>query len=173
MGAGAIDAVTTPSFGEAEARRILVEKIRSVTSIATPSAGYHRHRSQVRKEGAAHSCVLIGSSAGGPAALMTILEHLPESLNAAIVIVQHIDDHFSSELASWLDAKSHLPVRLAEDGEEPVAGEVLLSKGGRHLAFNYHRLRYIDMPNLSYQPSVDVLFESAVSHGPPVSWVSS
>ncbi len=167
MGAGAVDAVTTPSFGAAEARRVLVEKIRSVASIATPSAVFRRHRSLVRKEAAADSCVLIGSSAGGPAALMTILEQVPESLKAAVVIVQHIDARFSSELASWLDAKSHLPVRLAEDGEEPVAGEVLVAKGGRHLAFNYRRLRYTDMPDLSYQPSVDVLFESAVSHGPP------
>ncbi len=166
MGAGAVDAVSTPSFGAAEARRILVEKIRSVASIAAPSAIYRRHRTQASRE-AADSCVLIGSSAGGPAALVAILEQLPESLKSAVVIVQHIDARFASELASWLDAKSRLPVRLAEDGEEPVAGEVLVAKGGRHLAFNYHRLRYTDMPDLSYQPSVDVLFESAVSHGPP------
>lgn len=166
MGAGAIDAVSTPSFGSSEARRILVEKIRSIASIAAPSAIYRRRRPQVRKEAAADSCVLIGSSAGGPAALMTILEQLSSTLPAAIVIVQHIDERFDSELASWLDAKSPLPVRLAEDGEEPVAGEVLVAKGGRHLVFNYHRLRYTDMPDLSYQPSVDVLFESAVAHGP-------
>ncbi|MBN8708185.1 MAG: chemotaxis-specific protein-glutamate methyltransferase CheB [Verrucomicrobia bacterium] len=166
MGAGAIDAVSTPSFGAAEARRILVEKIRSVATIATPSSIHRRHPLAARRGRAADSCVLIGASAGGPAALMTILEQLPASLPVAIVIVQHIDERFDSELASWLDARSPLPVRLAEDGEEPVAGEVLVAKGGRHLIFSYHRLRYTDTPDLSYQPSVDVLFESAAAHGP-------
>jgi len=166
MGAGAVDAVTTPSFGSSQARHILVEKIRSVASIATPSAVCRRGRPASRKEQSADACVLIGSSAGGPAALMTILQQLPASLPTGVVIVQHIDSRFDSELASWLDAKSQLPVRLAEDGDEPARGEVVISRGGRHLTFSYRRFRYTSVPDISYQPSVDVLFESAVTHGP-------
>ncbi|GAT35052.1 two-component system, chemotaxis family [Terrimicrobium sacchariphilum] len=165
MGAGAVDAVTTPAFGSSEARRILVDKIRSVASIAAPSAIFRKGGSRTRKEGVADACVLIGSSAGGPAALMTILEQLPASLRAAVIIVQHIDARFDAELASWLDAKTQLPVRLAEEGEEPPPGEVVVSRGGRHLTFSHRRLRYTSVPDLSYQPSVDVLFESAVTQG--------
>ncbi|PTX95982.1 chemotaxis response regulator protein-glutamate methylesterase [Spartobacteria bacterium LR76] len=166
MGAGAVDAVATPAFGSSDGRRSLVEKIRAVVSIAAPSSIERRGRPARRNEKGADACVLIGASAGGPAALMTILQQLPATLRAAVVIVQHIDVRFDCELASWLDARSQLPVRLAEDGEEPAQGEVVIAKGGCHLTFNHRRLRYTSVPDISYQPSVDVLFESAIAHGP-------
>lgn len=167
MGAGAIDAVATPAFGVAEARRVLVEKIRSISAIS----GHGRINRSVDGGKVAlrpsTSCVIIGSSAGGPAALMEVLSVLPRDLRAGVIVVQHVDNRFASELAAWLGARAPMPVRLAEEGETLCDSEILISKGGYHLTFGSDgTMHYTDRPLLSYQPSIDVMFESALKFGP-------
>lgn len=167
MGAGALDVVATPPLGEAEPRRLLIQKIRSLAALSEISTPKDMGTCASTKKLKAMSCVLIGSSAGGPAALSEIITHLPPKLSAAVVIVQHIDERFSSELASWLSVNSSLSVRLAEEGDEICEGLILIAKGGHHLVFGRDgNLHYEDEPNLSYQPSVDVMFDSAIKYGP-------
>ena len=167
MGAGAMDVVATPRLGEEEPRRLLLEKIRGIASLSDLPGASSIGRSSRLPSGRAECAVLIGSSAGGPAVLAEILKALPADLPSGVVIVQHVDERFTSELASWLGANSALPVCLAEEGGEVCRGTVLVSKGGKHLVFGRGgNLHYTDKPKLSYQPSVDVLFESAVKHGP-------
>jgi len=166
MGAGALDVVATPSIGAAESRRLLLEKIRNVATLSDVSPALRETRGK-RVPRKIDAGILIGSSAGGPAVLMQILKDLPEDLAAGVVIVQHVDERFSSELASWLDSGSTLPVKLAAEGDEVSSGVVLVAKGGHHLVFGRdRRLHYTDQPKLFYQPSVDVFFESAVKYGP-------
>lgn len=171
MGAGAVDVVATPSLQTPAAGRQLVEKIRVVASLgdlpvslAAAESARNEERSPDRDAGC---CVLIGSSAGGPAALMEILPSLPADLPAAVIIVQHLDERFASELVSWLASRSLLPVRLAAEGEQVKMGEIWVAGGGRHLVFaSDHRLHYTDQPLLPYQPSIDVLYDSALRYGP-------
>jgi chemotaxis response regulator CheB len=167
MGVGAMDAVTTPAFGVAEARRVLLEKIHSIFAITgTARAGNKTHLRKLSPIPSS-ACVLIGSSAGGPAALMDILPLLPPDLAAGVIVIQHVDIRFASELAAWLGARSAMPVRLAEEGESITNGEILISKGGSHLTFGANgAMHYTDRPQLSYQPSIDVMFESALKYGP-------
>lgn len=168
MGAGAVDVVATPAIGVAEARRLLLEKIRNVATLSDVRPAKNNPAQERPTECRADACVLIGSSAGGPAVLMQILEKLPKDLPAAVVIVQHVDARFSSELASWLDSGSVLPVKVAAEGNDICKGSVLVAKGGQHLVFGKdRRLHYVDQPALFYQPSVDVFFESAAKYGPP------
>ena len=167
MGAGAMDVVATPRLGEEEPRRLLLQKIRGIASLSDFPMAKSVGDSVRATSGRADCSVLIGSSAGGPAVLVEILQALPADLNASVVIVQHVDERFATELASWLGVNSKLPVRLAEEGDEISRGTVLISKGGHHLVFGRDgNLHYKDEPQLSYQPSVDVLFESAVKYGP-------
>ncbi len=167
MGVGAMDAVSTPTFGVAEARRVLLEKIHSIFAITGVSRpGNQTHRRELSPV-ASSSCVLIGASAGGPAALMDILPALPRDLAAGVIVIQHVDIRFASELASWLGGRTVLPVRLADEGEQITNGEILISKGGYHLTFGANgAMHYTDRPQLSYQPSIDVMFESALKYGP-------
>ncbi len=167
MGAGAMDVVATPRLDEAEPRRLLLQKIRGIASISEfPMARGEQKRKKI-PFGHADCGVLIGASAGGPAVLAEILKALPADLGPGVVIVQHVDERFATELASWLGANSAMTVRLAEEGEEVTRGTVLISKGGSHLVFGRDgNLHYKDDPKLSYQPSVDVFFESAVKYGP-------
>jgi two-component system response regulator WspF len=107
--------------------------------------------------------VAIGASAGGPAALAKVLGSLPRDFPAPIIIIQHVDAQFALGLADWLDGQTNLDVRLAQGGERPQAGTVLLAGGDDHLVFaSPTRVAYSHEPvDSSYRPSVDVFFRSA------------
>jgi chemotaxis response regulator CheB len=87
---------------------------------------------------------------------------MPKELRAAIVIVQHVDAHFTAGMTEWLSDHTGLSVRVAEDGERLVPGGVFMAgtsdhlvlKGGDSLAYTREPLHH------AYRPSVDVLFES-------------
>ena len=106
--------------------------------------------------------VAIGASAGGPAAVARVLEALPRSFPAAVVIVQHVDERFAPGMAEWLSRGSPMPVRVAKEGERPMAGTALLSGTNDHLVLkSADRLGYEREPkDHAYRPSVDVFFES-------------
>jgi two-component system response regulator WspF len=110
--------------------------------------------------------VAIGSSTGGPKALATILSKLPSNLNAAIVIVQHVDGHFSSGFADWLNQQIPLPVRLAVPGDYLQKGTVLVAGTNDHLYLNPDlTLCYTKNPiDYPYRPSVNVFFNSLAQH---------
>jgi two-component system chemotaxis response regulator CheB/two-component system response regulator WspF len=106
--------------------------------------------------------VAIGSSAGGPMALVAVLSALPKTFPAAIVIIQHVDEQFAPGMAQWLSGRSELPVRVAREGDRPTAGTALLAGTNDHLIFKTSaRLGYSSEPReISYRPSVDMFFES-------------
>ena len=53
-----------------------------------------------------HPLVVLGASTGGPHALAEILARLPASLEASIIIVQHVDAAFAPGLGQWLAEQS-------------------------------------------------------------------
>ena len=110
--------------------------------------------------------IVIGASAGGPTALMTILSALPADFPAAIVIVQHLDLEFVPGIATWLDEQTAMPVRIASEGERPQVGGVLIAGAGTDLALTGpYTLGYLTPPAGSmYCPSVDVLFSSVARY---------
>src|SRR5690606_23043364 len=77
--------------------------------------------------------VAIGASAGGPASLVELLQQVPADFPASIVLVQHVDEVFAAGMAQWLASESHMPVRLAQEGQKLQAGEVLLAGTNNHL----------------------------------------
>src|SRR6266480_6224078 len=52
----------------------------------------------------------VGGSAGGFEAAMELLRHLPAKNGMAFVIVQHLDPHHASRLASLLGKVTDMPV---------------------------------------------------------------
>ncbi|SFB92142.1 chemotaxis response regulator protein-glutamate methylesterase [Collimonas sp. OK412] len=108
--------------------------------------------------------VAIGASAGGPAALATLLSQLPADFPAALVVVQHVDAQFASGMAEWLSSQSKLPVRLALAGDSPAPGQVLLAGTDDHLRLTRpFQLGYTEQPSgYPYRPSIDVFFQSIV-----------
>ncbi len=169
MGAGALDAVNTPVLGlpsSGDGAEALLAKIAIISRLvgpglvrkavppATPSLPHLGRRHD--------QLVAIGASAGGPAAVAKVLSALPADFPAAIIVVQHVDAQFAHGLADWLNYQSPLPVRLAREGDRPLASQVLLAGTEHHLAFaGPTRLTYTSIPvEESYRPSVDVFFKS-------------
>lgn len=169
MGAGALDVVAVPSLGpqqllDGAAIRRKIHNIawmighkasRSVTPAPTKTSDPRGKR-----------LVAIGASAGGPASLVELLQQIPADFPASIVLVQHVDEVFAAGMAQWLASESHMPVRLAQEGELLQPGEVLLAGTNNHLYLTAEgRLVYRREPaDQVYRPSIDVFFNSVASH---------
>lgn len=162
MGLGALDAVDTPALAS-DGARVLLATIDRISKVVSARSGTFTSPGTTALQPALGcGLVAIGSSAGGPAALARVLGGLPRNFAAAIVVVQHVDERFATSLADWLNRLSPLPVRVAEEGEPPVAGTVLLAGTRDHLSFkSTTRLGYTPDPaDHIYRPSVDVFFHS-------------
>jgi two-component system, chemotaxis family, response regulator WspF len=170
MGAGALDAVNTPTLqhpgthASAQALLAKIEVIRRLIGIEREKSQRTLSPSAARQPAPRRSHLVgIGASAGGPAALAKVLAPLPAGFAAPVVIVQHLDAQFTAGLADWLDRQTALRVRLARDGDRPEAGTALLAGRDDHLLFaSPARLVYKRQPlNCAYRPSIDLFFNSA------------
>ncbi len=183
LGYGALDAVDTPALGGSEWERgssVLRDKIARVGRMepkapppvvaartprpARPAPVAHSVVSAVDGGSASRQLVAIGASAGGPGALAVLLRGLPKDFSAALVIVQHIDPGFSAGMATWLQQQCGLPVRVAQEGDQPRAGLVLMAGTNQHLLLkNRDTLGYeAESADDVYHPSIDVFFHSVV-----------
>jgi two-component system chemotaxis response regulator CheB len=113
--------------------------------------------------GMPYGVLAVASSTGGPQVLFRMLSELPADFPTPIVIVQHINAAFSESLAGWLANSSKLKVRLAQDGEQLLPGNVLIAPPGQHLTIPF-RGRVALKPGVErdgHMPSGTVLLESA------------
>jgi chemotaxis response regulator CheB len=164
MGHGALDAVDLPLLGLADpggGARPLLAKIDALGKLIGDGSVRAIARSRSSRPSGG-TLLAIGASAGGPAALAAVLVGLPADCGASVVIVQHVDERFAAGMADWLNQHSSLPVRIAREGDEPSAGQVLLAGTADHLVFKSNdRLGYTPKPKEEvYRPSVNVFFRS-------------
>ncbi|WP_137150627.1 chemotaxis response regulator protein-glutamate methylesterase [Devosia sp. FKR38] len=109
--------------------------------------------------------ICIGASTGGTEALRDVLEHLPAT-SPAIIIVQHMPEKFTNAFAKRLNGLCAIEVKEAEDGDVVQAGRALIAPGNQHMLLRRAGSRYtvsiVDGPHVSrHRPSVDVMFRSA------------
>lgn len=169
MGHGALDVVDTPALGGGDPSAGAVPLLAKIEIIGKLIGDSALARAVIARSAAAsrgsraRPLVAIGASAGGPAALATLLRDLPADFPAAVVIVQHVDEQFAGGMAQWLGQHSALPVRVAREGDRPASGTVLLAATNDHLRLaTSERLSYTPVPQeYVYRPSVDVFFHSA------------
>lgn len=110
--------------------------------------------------------VVIGSSTGGPPALVQIFGAFTEAPPCTFLVAQHMPSGFTRGFAERLDRLTPLRVREAENGEELEAGTVLIAPGACHLELEMRGSRVVtrldpDVESAKYVPSVDRLFASA------------
>jgi two-component system chemotaxis response regulator CheB len=113
------------------------------------------------------SIVAIGSSTGGPSALLDVLGRLPKDLPVPVVVAQHIADGFIPGLVSWLDAGCQIKIVAAEDGQEIEPGVAYFAPTCENMVVDGRTLRF-QKPSHGqlYIPSADSLFFSvARSYG--------
>ncbi len=167
MSAGALDAFSEPSTDSPESINDFKIKISNIRKLHR-SMNSSEAAPAIRQRKKHIPMIAIGSSTGGPAALLTILRQLPHNLQAIVVIIQHLDDQFSQGMADWLRDQSGHTVEIAQDGRSPQPGHIYMAGTNDHLIINLQRqFEYTAEPvDYPYRPSVDVFFESAVTHWP-------
>ena len=111
--------------------------------------------------------VVLASSTGGPKALSKFFSIMPGNFPLPIVIVQHNSSGFDSSFAQWLDTFTRLNVKIAEEGENPAAGNVYIAQTDKHLELRIDSDgKYIFSYNdneaeQNQKPAADVLFRTA------------
>src|SRR5205807_505909 len=106
--------------------------------------------------------VALAASAGGLNALSHILAALPADFPAAVVVVLHRTLQEPNPLAEFLNARTALAVKNAEEGEALCPATVFVARPGWHLLVNPDgTLSLSHSPKVHFvRPSADVLFES-------------
>jgi two-component system, chemotaxis family, response regulator WspF len=175
LGAGALDAVASPTLGADGGVRggePVLRKIRTIRRLHGPTAGpsaatpatptpppptFPRQR-----------LVLLGASTGGPEAVATVLRGITPAVTGPILVVQHLDPDFVAGLAEWLAGPARRPVKAVVAGDRPEAGAVQLASSDDHMVLRPDgTLGYEEHPAENpYRPSVDVFFGSVARHWP-------
>jgi two-component system chemotaxis response regulator CheB len=152
-------------------RQLRIEKVRARldAGVAPP-----RVAQPVTRGSNAPRLVAIGSSTGGPAALMQILGSFVAAPPVAVVVCQHMPEGFTHGFAERIDRLTPFAAHEAQDGDEATPGTVLVAPGGMHLEFERRGARTVARLAAAsagdkYAPAVDRVFASVAKHwGPDV-----
>lgn len=187
---GAADYVPKPSSsrelsGGMDFRRELIEKVRNLGIIrrdtrrtrgptrpspsrAAPATVLKKAPAeiQLRPQPDVRPDVLaIGSSTGGPQALLSVLKGIGANPRVPIFITQHMPATFTAVLADHIARSTGLACAEAKDGERVVAGRVFLAPGNYHMIIERKGVdvvvRLNEGPPENYcRPSVDPMLRS-------------
>jgi two-component system chemotaxis response regulator CheB len=159
-GATALSPVQEPRAREQIIRPTLAPAP-AAASAATAQLAHRKFSSQMPK------VLLIGSSTGGPQALMSVVAELgPVIDRCPVLITQHMPPTFTTILAEHLGRSSRRPAHEAVDGEVVKPGQIYLAPGGRHMKVARRGTDTVIVldngPPVNFcKPAVDPLFSSA------------
>ena len=107
--------------------------------------------------------VVIGASAGGVGALLTVLSGLPAGYAPPVVVVLHLPEDHDSSLADTFARRVSLPAQEVVDKQQVEGGTLYFACPGYHLSIERDRSFSLSCePPVHYsRPSIDVLMESA------------
>ncbi len=182
---GAADYVPKPSTagqgGDEEFRAELIAKVRGYGRLrrreraAAPSRVDSSARARVGLVRSAASgavqrpaVLAIGSSTGGPQALLSFFRTLGPALGIPVILTQHMPAGFVPLLAEQITKAGGLGCHEAADGERLVPDRIAIAPGGRHLTIEggpeAMDVVLSDAPAENYcRPSVDVMLRSAAA----------
>jgi two-component system chemotaxis response regulator CheB len=113
-------------------------------------------------------CLAVGASTGGLHAVTALLAALPAKIGAPILITQHLPAAFVPFFARQVEAASGRTTRIAEDGLELRAEEIVLAPGDAHIRLEQRGARVVvrlDRTTVKggCLPSVDVMLDSVAA----------
>ncbi|PCJ37896.1 MAG: chemotaxis response regulator protein-glutamate methylesterase [Cellvibrionales bacterium] len=131
-----------------------------LTKVSTPAPSSIYDRALLPK------AIVMGSSTGGPNALLKLFSGLQIPLEIPIFIVQHMPPMFTQTLAKSIDEISAVSVKEAEDGEKPLPNFAYIAPGGRQMKLVQGsaglEIKITDDKSDNFcKPSVDYFFSSA------------
>lgn len=107
--------------------------------------------------------VIIGASTGGPRAIAEVLSQLPADWSLPGIVVQHLPATFTQAFASQLTRHTRVRVKIAETGDRPEAGLILVAPGSLHTTLRADGRVYLQTPAASdiYRPSINLAMTTA------------
>jgi len=168
--AGALSILEKPTmYDTPEIQNFMVDQLRLMSEVKvvrrwdkTRYARGVKPPALIRNGRSKTQLLAVASSTGGPGVLSKILTQLPADFPVPVLIVQHIMAGFSIGLATWLNQLAPLEVRLAQQGDEPRAGQVLIAPDDHHMVVDSRgRISLNEDPPLNgLRPSANYLFHS-------------
>ncbi|KAE9640886.1 chemotaxis protein CheB [Pseudomonas sp. PB106] len=113
--------------------------------------------------------VVMGASAGGVEALLSLLGPLRQGFVLPIIVVLHLPEERRSQLAEVFARRLAIPVSEAIDKQDIEPGTVYFATPGYHLSVEQDRSLSLSLEDRRHhsRPSIDFLFESAAHvYGP-------
>jgi two-component system chemotaxis response regulator CheB len=173
LAAGALDIMEKPTLlPDQRWEAMIAPLVQKVKALAQVRVIKHIHGGRVHNR-RQHPAVLtrsiptpavdvvgIGASSGGPRVLDELLSALPANYALAIVVVQHMAGGFMTGLITWLQQRCLLPLRVAEEGDMLLPGQVLFAPEWAHVVvLPGGRIHLAEGdPVNGCRPSVDVTF---------------
>ncbi|EUB84776.1 chemotaxis protein CheB [Pseudomonas sp. GM30] len=107
--------------------------------------------------------IVVGASAGGVEALLTLLAPLRLGYVLPIIVVLHLPEERRSQLAEVFARRLMLPVEEASDKQDIAPGTVYFATPGYHLSVEQDRSLSLSLEDRVHhsRPAIDYLFESA------------
>ena len=121
------------------------------------------------KDSESDKIVGMGTSTGGPAALVSVFQSIPENFPSSLLVVQHLPEGFTKAFSERLDGVSNLNVKEAENNDIVKPGWGYIAPGHSHMAIEKnHDLYIIKLKKgakvSGHRPSIDVLFNSIAEY---------
>ena len=113
--------------------------------------------------------IVVGASAGGVEALLSIFGALAPGFSLPIIAVLHLPDERRSQLAEVFARRLSIPVQEARDKETITPGTLYFAGPGYHLSVESDRSLSMSQEDRVHhsRPAIDYLFSSAADvYGP-------
>jgi len=109
--------------------------------------------------------LVIGSSTGGPQALMTFFKGLDGNFDIPVLVTQHMPPNFTKILAQHISKSAGVPAAEAKHGEIIEPGNIYVAPGDFHMLLeedgNDRRISLNQNPPVNYcRPAVDPMLDS-------------
>jgi two-component system, chemotaxis family, protein-glutamate methylesterase/glutaminase len=113
-------------------------------------------------ERSVRTVIVIGASAGGRAAIGTVLKDLSHDIPAAIVVMLHVAPDSAFGLATWFQQFGHIEIIKTGPSERLREGVVFVAPSGQSLTIRDDRLRLEALNRTGIaRDTINLLFESA------------
>ena len=116
-----------------------------------------------------HKAIVIGASAGGVEAILTLAKGLPAGFPAALFLVIHTSPASPGYMADMINRVGPVPALYARDGEIARPGDLYIAPADQHLILEPGpRMRVWRGPKENgFRPAIDPLFRSVARlYGP-------
>ena len=114
-----------------------------------------------KKTKGSHAIVAIGASAGGLEAIHSFFDSMPESINCAFVIIQHLSPDHKSLLVELVGRHTHMHVLEARHEAEVKANCIYIIPNNKFLSIKRGKLLLSDKPPAKFpNNAIDVFLYS-------------